>query len=157
MKTGRGFTLVEMMVTVTLVGILASVVVPRTEMAVRRGKEQELRIALREIRTAIDAYKRAGDEGRIHRSPTTTGYPPTLAALVDGADDLKDPGRRKIFFLRRVPRDPMNADPALAPEATWGKRAYASDAAHPREGEDVYDVYSASSKTGLNGRPYREW
>jgi prepilin-type N-terminal cleavage/methylation domain-containing protein len=157
MKPSRGFTLVEMMVTVTLVGILASVVVPLTEMAVRRAKEQELRIALREIRTAIDAYKRAGDEGRIHRSATTTGYPPTLAALVEGAVDLRDPGRRKIFFLRRVPRDPMNADPGLAPEATWGKRAYASEADHPREGDDVYDVYSLSGRPGLSGRPYQDW
>ena len=93
----RRFTLIEMMITVVLVGILASVVVPLTEMSVRRGKEQELRIALREIRSAIDAYKRAGDEGRIYRSATTTGYPATLDTLVEGVQDQKDPGRRKIY------------------------------------------------------------
>jgi general secretion pathway protein G len=157
MSPSRGFTLIEMMVTVALVGILASVAVPLTQMAVQRQKEQELRAALREIRSAIDAYKRAGDEGRVHRSATTTGYPPSLEALVEGAADLKDPGRRKIFFLRRVPRDPMNADMALAPAATWGKRAYSSEADRPMEGDDVYDVRSLSSRVGLNGLPYVQW
>ncbi|WP_112189021.1 type II secretion system protein [Ralstonia sp. GX3-BWBA] len=157
MKTARGFTLIEMLITVVLVGILASVVVPLTEMSVRRGKEQELRAALREIRGAIDAYKRAGDEGRIYRSATTTGYPATLDVLVEGAQDLKDPGRRKIYFLRRVPRDPMNPDLKLAPTATWGKRSYASEADRPKEGDDVYDVYSTSQRVGLNGQPYAQW
>ncbi|MBA9848514.1 type II secretion system protein [Ralstonia pickettii] len=157
MKTARGFTLIEMLITVVLVGILASVVVPLTEMSVRRGKEQELRAALREIRGAIDAYKRAGDEGRIYRSATTTGYPATLDVLVEGAQDMKDPGRRKIYFLRRVPRDPMNPDLKLAPTATWGKRSYASEADRPKEGDDVYDVYSTSQRVGLNGQPYAQW
>lgn len=157
MKAMRGFTLIEMMVTVALVGILASVVVPLTEMAIQRGREQDLRMALRQIRTAIDAYKRAGDEGRIYRSATTTGYPATLDLLVTGEPDLKDPAKRKIYFLRRVPRDPMNADMKLAPAATWGKRSYASEADRPKEGEDVYDVYSTSRRTGLNGLPYAQW
>ncbi|WPH17813.1 type II secretion system protein [Variovorax paradoxus] len=157
MNAARGFTLIEMMVTVVLVGILASVVVPLTEMSIRRGKEQELRIALREVRGAIDAYKRAGDEGRIYRSATTTGYPETLDVLVQGTPDLKDPGHRKIFFLRRVPRDPMNADMKLAPAATWGKRAYSSEADRPKEGDDVYDIYSLSKRAGLNGVPYTQW
>ena len=157
MNRSRGFTLIEMMVTVLLVGILASVVVPLTQMSVQRGKEQELRQALREIRLAIDAYKRAGDEGRVYRSATTTGYPATLSALVDGAQDLRDPGRKKIFFLRRVPRDPMHADSSAPAESSWGLRSYASEADRPREGDDVYDVYSLSDKTALNGRPYREW
>ena len=157
MKKARGFTLIEMMVTVVLVGILASVIVPLTEMAIQRGREQDLRVALREIRGAIDAYKRAGDEGRIYRSATTTGYPATLDVLVEGEPDLKDPAHRKIFFLRRVPRDPMNADMKLAPAATWGKRAYASEADRPKEGDDVYDIYSLSRRTGLNGLPYTQW
>lgn len=157
MKSVRGFTLIEMMVTVVLVGILASVVVPLTEMSIQRGREHELRMALREIRGAIDAYKRAGDEGRIHRSATSTGYPATLDVLVAGEPDLQHPGRRKIYFLRRVPRDPMNADMTRAPAATWGKRSYASEAEHPREGDDVYDVHSLSRRAGLNGRPYAQW
>src|SRR4051812_21143242 len=101
MKDSRGFTLIEMMVTVALVGIVASVVVPLTEMTIQRGREQDLRAALREIREAIDGYKRAGDEGRVYRSATTTGYPATLDVLVEGEPDLKDPARRKIYFLRR--------------------------------------------------------
>ncbi len=157
MKTVRGFTLIEMMVTVALVGILASVVVPLTEMSIQRGKEHELRIALREMRTAIDAYKRAGDEGRIYRSATSTGYPATLDVLVEGASDIKDPAHPKIFFLRRVPRDPLHADTSLAPAATWGKRSYSSEADRPTEGVDVYDVYSMSRRTGLNGLPYTQW
>ena len=156
-RASSGFTLIEMMVTVALVGILASVALPLTEMSMQRQKEQELRAALREIRSAIDAFKRAGDEGRIRRSATTTGYPPTIEALVEGAADLKDPAHRKIFFLRRVPRDPMNADMVLAPAATWGKRAYSSEADRPMEGDDVYDVFSLNRRTGLNGLPYAQW
>ena len=149
MKTARGFTLIEMLITVVLVGILASVVVPLTEMSVRRGKEQELRAALREIRGAIDAYKRAGDEGRIYRSATTTGYPATLDVLVEGAQDMKDPGRRKIYFLRRVPRDPMNPDLKLAPTATWGKRLLCErSGSDPKEGDDVYDCLFDKSAGG---------
>lgn len=157
MNRTAGFTLIEMMVTVALVGILASVVVPLVQVSVQRSKERDLRIALREIRTAIDAYKKAGDEGRIYRSATTTGYPPTLATLVQGAADLKDAGHRKIFFLRRLPRDPMDPNNELAPERTWGLRSYASEAERPREGEDVYDIHSRSEAIGLGGTPYRAW
>lgn len=157
MNRRRGFTLIEMMVTVALVTILASVVVPLTQMSVQRAKEKELRLALREIRVAIDAYKKAGDEGRILRSATTTGYPATLAALVDGAVDIKDPKHRKLFFLRRIPRDPMSSHPDIEPERTWGLRSYASEADQPEEGVDVYDVYSQSASVGLNGIPYRLW
>ncbi len=157
MKASHGFTLIEMMVTVVLVGILASVVVPLTEMSVQRGREQDLRTALREIRTAIDAYKRAGDEGRIQRSATTTGYPATLDVLVTGEPDLQDVAKRRIHFLRRVPRDPMNPDMKLAPADTWGKRPYASEADRPQEGDDVYDVHSTSTRAGLNGLPYARW
>lgn len=153
----QGFTLIEMMVTVALVAILASVVVPLTQMSVQRGKERELRLALYEIRVAIDAYKKAGDEGRIQRSATTTGYPSKLAALVDGAVDIKDPKHRKLFFLRRIPRDPMSSHPEIASERTWGLRSYASEADQPEGGIDVYDVYSPSVSVGLNGIPYRLW
>lgn len=154
MKPYQGFTLVEMMVTVALVAIVASVAAPLTQMVVQRGKEAELKAALKDIRAAIDAFKKAGDEGRIYRSTTTTGYPPTLQALVAGEVDVRDPTHAKIFFLRRLPRDPFNTD---QDQATWGVRAYASEADSPKEGDDVYDVYSLSAKTGLNGLPYRLW
>lgn len=157
MTRTQGFTLIELMVTVAIVAILASVIVPLTQVSVQRSKEQDLKLALREIRTAIDAYKQAVDEGRIYRSIDTTGYPASLEMLVQGVPDLKDAKERKIYFLRRVPRDPMSADASLPAAATWGKRSYRSEPDNPREGEDVYDVYSLSERKGLDGRPYREW
>ena len=153
----RGFTLIEMLVTLTLIAILASVVVPLAQVSMQRNQEQELKLALREIRTALDNYKQAADDGRIFKSADDTGYPAQLALLVEGVPDLKDPRGRKLFFLRRLPRDPMSQDESLTADATWGKRAYRSEANAPAAGEDVYDVYSLSTKTGMNGIAYKEW
>lgn len=153
----RGFTLIELVVTLVIVGLLASAAVPLVELTVKRNQERELRAALREIRTAIDAYKRASDEGRIMKSPRQSGYPPKLAALVEGVTDLRSRERRAIYFLRRLPRDPTFPDETSSAEATWGKRSYASPPDAPEEGEDVFDVYSLSARVGLNGRPYKAW
>jgi general secretion pathway protein G len=153
----RGFTLIELLVSLAILGLLASMVIPVTQVSVQRKQEQELRRALRDIRHGIDAYKKAHDEGRIARTLNATGYPRTLEVLVEGVPDLRSPKRSKIFFLRRIPRDPFNPDPGLAESATWGKRSYASEAAEPREGDDVYDVYSTSERVGLNDVPYRKW
>ncbi|AOY90752.1 general secretion pathway protein GspG [Cupriavidus sp. USMAA2-4] len=152
-----GFTLVELLITLAIMGLLATIVVPLAEVTVQRQREQDLRRALREIRTAIDAYKHAADEGRIRRSIDSSGYPPSLNALVDGVDDLKDPKKAKMYFLRRIPRDPMARDIQVSDAEAWGLRCYASDASEPQAGDDVYDVYSKSEGKGLNGIPYRRW
>jgi general secretion pathway protein G len=152
-----GFTLIEMIVTVALVAIIASVATPFLKLHVQREKERELKYALREIRTAIDNYKRAGDEGLIARSADATGYPRSLGELVDGVSNQRDPKGRKIRFLRRIPADPMSSSSSIPAADTWGKRSYASEADDPKKGNDIYDVYSLSDKSGTNGIPYREW
>jgi len=153
----RGFTLIELVVTLVIVGLLASAAAPLVELTVKRNRERELRASLREIRTAIDAYKRAADEGRIFKSAQQSGYPPKLAALVEGVPDLRSPERRAIYFMRRLPPDPTFPDAGADPAASWGKRSYASPPDAPEEGEDVFDVYSLSEGAGLNGTPYRRW
>jgi len=153
----RGFSLIELIVVVAIVGILASAAFPLADMVARRAKEAELRSALRSIRTAIDAYKKASDEGRIEKSIDASGYPKQLEALVSGAADISKPDKPMIYILRKLPRNPMFADAAAPAADTWGKRSYASSPADPQEGEDVFDIYPLSDKTGLNGSPYRDW
>jgi general secretion pathway protein G len=155
----RGFTLVELMVVVAIVAILATAVMPLREIAIKREKEHELRLALRQIRTAIDAYKQAADEGRVEKKADEVGYPRKLEHLVEGVPNIKDPKKNMIYFLRRLPRDPMFADSDMdVPDAdTWGKRSYASPPDNPEEGDDVFDIYSRSSQKGLNGIPYNQW
>lgn len=155
-RRAAGFTLIELVIAVAIVGLLASVAVPLSQLAVQRTKEQDLRRGLRDIREAIDAYKRAYDDGRLVRASGQNGYPPDLRTLTEGAADAKSPGK-KLLFLRRVPRDPFFDNPKAAAEATWGLRAYDSPVDSPREGRDVFDVYSLSKKSGLGGVPYREW
>jgi general secretion pathway protein G len=154
----RGFTLIEMVVTVAIVGLLASVALPMAELVSKRAREQELHRALREIRDALDRHRRAVEEGRVIQSVGSSGYPATLQVLVDGVPDAASADKNaRIYLLRRLPRDPFCADPQLPDEATWGKRDYRSSAEDPREGEQVFDVYSRAPGVGLNGIPYRNW
>lgn len=157
MRRARGFTLIELLVTVAIVALLATMALPMAELTARRSKETELRSALRELRAAIDAYKRAHDEGRITRTVGASGYPPSLDVLVSGVDDARSPDKRRLVFLRRVPRDPLATDPELPADRTWGLRSYDSPHDDPRPGRDVFDVHSLAAGQGLNGRPYREW
>lgn len=152
-----GFTLVELVVTVAIVAVLASIGMPLAELAIKRQREQELRSALREVRAAIDAYKLAADQGRIARSAEQSGYPASLDLLVLGMEDMRSKTKERIYFLRRLPRDPTFPDATVPAAKTWGKRSYASPPDAPREGDDVYDIYSLSPGAGLNGVDYRYW
>jgi general secretion pathway protein G len=146
----KGFTLIELLIVVAIVALLASVAAPLAELGHQRGKEADLRQALREIRTALDEYKRASDEGRIEKKADASGYPPSLAVLVEGVQLKTEAKNEKIYFLRRIPKDPLTGD-------EWGLRSYQSPANDPQAGKDVYDVFSRSDETGLNRVPYREW
>jgi general secretion pathway protein G len=127
------------------------------QVAVQRDKERELRSALLQIREALDAYKRASDQGRLVQKLGESGYPKTLDDLVDGVPDQRSPTKQNIYFLRALPRDPMVADASLKPAETWALRSYASPPDDPAEGEDVFDVHSKSGRQGLNGVPYKQW
>ena len=153
----RGFTFIELMMTLAIMGVMVTVAVPMAQMAVQRQKEHELRLALAQIREALDAYKRASDQGRILVRLGESGYPKSLELLAQGVEDQRSPSRQKMYFLRRLPRDPMALDTSVAAEQSWGLRSYASPPDQPAEGEDVFDVFSRSDKTGLNGVPYGQW
>jgi general secretion pathway protein G len=127
------------------------------ELAHRRSQEEDLRRSLREIRSAIDAYKRLVDAGRIIRAADASGYPARLELLIDGVQDAQSPQGTKIYLLRRLPRDPFAAESIADAAQTWGVRSYASSAEDPQPGRDVFDVYSRSAGIGLNGVPYRQW
>jgi len=154
----RGFTIIELVITVAIVSLLATAVVPSAQLMFQRERERELRASLRTIRAAIDAYKLASDTGRIKREADKTGYPPDLHALVDGVDDLRNPKEgAKLYFLRSLPRDPFWPDATTPAADTWGLRSYASPPDDPQPGDDVYDVHSRSARVGLNGVQYRDW
>lgn len=157
LRRAPGFTLIELLITLAILGLLASLALPVAQTVLKREKEQELRFSLREIRFAIDQYKRAYDDGRMPKLLGDSGYPKSLKILVDGVVDQTDPKGRKIHFLRHIPRDPMNPDTTIEPALTWGLRCYLSDADSPMEGVDVFDVYSKSVAVGLNGAPYNTW
>lgn len=135
--------------------VLASAALPIARVSIRRQQEFELRRSLREMRTAIDDYKRWADAGRISTLGNNLGsenYPPTLEVLVEGVAFTNDASGRKKKFLRRIPIDPITGS------ADWGLRAYADPPdASAWGGQTVYDVYSKAQGLGLDGTKYRDW
>lgn len=159
----RGFTFIELVITLALIGLLSMFALPMYEMTATRMKESELRQALRTIRTGIDAYKAATDAGSLAREAGESGYPRSLEMLTEPLDLL---GKRdltgtiasqRVVILRQLPRDPFNTDPEIPAAMTWNTRAYASRSDDPQPGDDVFDVSSKSERNALDGTPYSSW
>lgn len=158
MNRSGGFTFIELMVTLAIMALLLMVAVPMVQLELQRQKEHELRVALAQIRAALDAYKLAADQGSIEVAAGESGYPKALDQLVEGVDNQRNPKKSRMYFLRRMPPDPMASEDASTPASrSWGLRSYASSAELPTAGEDVFDVYSKSDRIGLNGVPYGRW
>lgn len=153
----HGFSFIELMASLAIMAALLLIAVPSAQMATQRHREAELRAALAQIRTAIDRYKQATEQGRVQVESGASGYPPDLLVLTEGVEDVSHPERRQLYFLRRLPPDPFYSGPAVPPEQTWGLRSYASPPDDPVAGEDVFDVYSRADGVGLNGVAYRDW
>ena len=150
-QVGAGFTLTELVVVAAVLGVLATITLPVAKYSTKRVKEMELRSALRDMRNAIDEYKRFSDAGLIPIELGTDGYPRELEVLIEGIDVVGQVDRQ-IKFLRRIPVDPMTG------EAEWGLRSYQDEwDSDSWGGENVFDVYSLSEGVGLNGVPYSEW
>jgi general secretion pathway protein G len=154
----HGFTLVEMIITLSLLAVLALSALPLGKMAVKRENEIELQRALRLVRESIDAWKKLADEKKIEVDEDTEGYPPTLEALVKGVEvqdknaTEKAARKRIVKFLRRIPKDPMTNS------FDWGIRSYQDDPDSDVWGEEnVYDVYTKSQALALDGTRYKDW
>jgi len=147
-----GMTLVELIVAVTILGLLSTLAVPLASYKVKRDKERDLRYALREIRGAIDRYKDASDQQKIQVKVGTDGYPADLDVLVEGVTLVGSATGAKIKFLRRIPIDPMTGT------MDWGKRSSQDDPkSNSWGGQNVFDVYSKSMERARDGTPYSEW
>jgi general secretion pathway protein G len=155
----RGFTLIEMVVVLAIVAILAMAAQPLHELALRRTQEAALRLALRELRNAIDEHRAAVLQRRVAPGEDGSLYPPSLLSLVQGVavlDEQGQPTTQRLYLLRRLPRDPF-AEPQLPAHLSWGQRASTSPPDHPQAGDDVFDVHSRSPLGALDGSRYAEW
>lgn len=153
-----GFTFVEVLVSLVLLALLASVVIPVSDLVSRQAKERELKNSLLEIRKALDAYKEASEKNEIPKAyQTQSGYPPNLKILEGIPLEENKQGTTHRRFIRKIPTDPFTTQKDVLPENSWGKRSYLSEASAPQVGEDVYDIYSLSDQIGTNGIAYREW
>ena len=154
MKRARGFTYIELIIATFILAILAAAIVPVAEVTAKRAKEVELRRDLRILRDAIDAYKQSVDLGLIGGSDVelgSEGYPPDLETLVEGVSQVGAVDK-KLKFLRRIPFDPMTHS------TDWGFRSYQDEPdSYSWGGQNIYDVYTKSSETGLDGTKYRDW
>ncbi len=157
MRCNKGFTLIELLVALVLLALLVTSAAPLMQLSAKRHKEEELRQSLWQIRDAIDAYKQAADDGLIEKELDGNGYPPNLQILVKGVENIKDVNKKKIYFLRRITRDPFATDEGLSNDETWAKRSYESSFETPTAGDDVYDIASTSSEIGLNNQAYTSW
>jgi general secretion pathway protein G len=147
----RGFTLIELIVSIFIISILVGLALPLAKNSIRREKEFELRAALRDMRIAIDKYKDASDRGFIQMKVDTDGYPETLQVLVDGVQMVGQVDK-KLKFLRKIPVDPMTNKPE------WGMRSYQDDPKNTSwGGQDVFDVYTKSEGTAFDGTKYKDW
>ena len=163
LHNNRGLSLIELVVTMVILGILAAMILPSAQMTSTRVKEIELKRSLREIRGAIDEYKKyydkAVDEKKIIPSLNKPGgYPETLKVLIEGFD-FGGLVSYKKKFLRRVPPDPFHPPKqGEDPEEAWGRRSYEDDAdSNSWGGQDVFDVYSLSDRTAIDGTKYKDW
>jgi general secretion pathway protein G len=147
----RGFTLIELILTVTILAVIVGMAIPLARNSIKRQREQDLRYALREMRVAIDKFKDASDKGQIQKTLDGDGYPAKLQDLVDGVPQVGAVDK-KLKFLRRVPLDPMTNT------TVWGMRSEQDD---PKSkswgGQNVFDVYTKSDGTALDGTKYSEW
>lgn len=160
-RPAGGFTLIEMVVVLAIVGVLAMAAVPLQEMALRRTQEQALREGLRMIRGALDEHRRAVEARRIAPGADGSPWPATLDSLVQGIALVGDDGQAaadapRLYLLRKLPRDPF-ADAAEPAAETWGQRASNSPPQAPQPGRDVFDVYSRSERLALDGSRYQDW
>ena len=157
MKKQNGFTLIEMMFTLALLASLAAAAIPLVHQQRLKQNEYQLQESLRQIRSAIDRYAQAVQDGRIEHEAGASHFPPRLETLVEGVADKTAKNKEKLYFLRRLPRDPFCNDEGVSDAKTWQLRSSTQSPEDFSGGKDVYDIRSASQLTGTNGVPYAQW